>query len=129
MTLNRRRFLQLTATGMVVSVTSSACTGDAGEDVRALARPELLSMLGTERVRELGLQYRAAVPKENTAAALRAAIADGGHRELRFPWTPRPSLEQQVRDDFAAGRTVLVKGWVLSATEARQCALFSFGSV
>jgi hypothetical protein len=126
MTLDRRRFLQLTATGMVVSVTSSACTGDSGEDVRALARPELLSMLGTERVRELGLHYRAAVPKENTVPALRAAIADGRRRGLRFPWT-RPSMEQQVRDDFAAGRTVLVEGWVLSATEARQCALFSLG--
>jgi hypothetical protein len=86
-------------------------------------------MLGAERVRELGMHYRAAVPKENTATALRAAIADGGPRGLRFPWTPRPSMEQQVRDDFAAGRTVLVEGWVLSVTEARQCALFSLSSV
>ncbi|MBA3342883.1 MAG: hypothetical protein H0T48_13745 [Gemmatimonadaceae bacterium] len=128
MTLDRRRFLQLTTAGIVVSLTSSACAGDGGEDIRALARPELLSMLGAERVRELGVHYRAAVPKENTTAALRAAIIDGGHRGLRFPWTPRPSMEQQVRDDFAAGQTVLVQGWVLSATEARQCALFSLVS-
>ncbi len=129
MTLDRRRFLQLTATGIVLSLTNSACTSDSGVDARALARPELLGMLGAERVRELGLHYRTAVPKENTVAALRGAIADGERRGLRFPWTPRASMEQQVRDDFAAGRTVLVEGWVLSATEARQCALFSFGSV
>ncbi|MEO8192324.1 MAG: hypothetical protein ABI681_00645 [Gemmatimonadales bacterium] len=129
MTLDRRRFLQLTTAGIVVSLTSSACAGDGGEDARALARPELLGMLGAEHVRELGMRYRAAVPKENTAATLRAAIADGGRRGLRFPWTSRRSMEQQVRDDFAAGRTVLVEGWVLSATEARQCALFSLGPV
>lgn len=129
MTLDRRRFLQLTTAGIVASLTSSACAGDDGEDVRSLARPELLGMLGAERVRELGMHYRAVVPKENTAAALRVAIADGGHRGLRFRWIPRPSMEQQVRDDFTAGRTVLVEGWVLSATEARQCALFSLGPV
>jgi hypothetical protein len=129
MTLDRRQFLQLTATGLVVSLANSACAGDSDRDVGTLARPELLGMLGVERVRELGLRYRTAVPKENTAATLRAAIAHGGHWGLRFPWTPRPSMEQQVRDDFAAGRTVLVEGWVLSTTEARQCALFSLSSV
>jgi hypothetical protein len=35
------------------------------------------------------------------------------------------SIAAMVRRDFDTGRTVLVNGWVLSATEARQCALFS----
>ena len=30
--------------------------------------------------------------------------------------------------DFEAGRTVLVSGWVLSQTEARQCALYSLSA-
>jgi len=30
-----------------------------------------------------------------------------------------------VKEDFEAGNITLVKGWVLSVTEARQCALFS----
>lgn len=75
MTLDRRRFLQLTAAGMVASLTNSACTRGTGEDAQALAQPALLEMLGAERAREIGTQYRAAVPKENTAAALRAAIS------------------------------------------------------
>ena len=37
----------------------------------------------------------------------------------------RSGPPDQVRDDFANGRTVLVNGWVLAVTEARQCALFS----
>ncbi len=123
MTLDRRRFLQLAATGMVASLTTSACARDTTEDARALGRPALLEMLGPERAREIGTQYRAAVPRENTAATLRDAISNSQHRQ--FPWIRGRSIEEQVRDDFAAGRTVVVKGWILSETEARQCALYS----
>jgi hypothetical protein len=126
MTLDRRRFLQLSAAGMVASLTDSACTRDNGEDAQALAQPALLEMLGPERAREIGTQYRAAVPKENTAADLRAAIS--GSRHKTFPWIGRKSIEEQVRDDFAAGRTVVVSGWVLAETEARQCALYSLSA-
>jgi hypothetical protein len=34
-------------------------------------------------------------------------------------------LDQKIKQDFEKGDTVLVKGWVLAVTEARQCALFS----
>jgi hypothetical protein len=74
-------------------------------------------MLGPGPVREIGVQYRRLVPAENDGIRLRAAILAGGGRA--------PSLAARVRSDFDAGRTVLLNGWVLSATEARQCALFS----
>lgn len=122
MTLDRRRFLKITAAGMVVSLSSEACARDSPEHTRELAQPALLEMLGPERVREIGAKYRAAFPNENTSAALRAAISDSRYE---FAWLWRQSVERQIRDDFAAGRTVLVNGWVLSETEARQCALYS----
>ena len=43
MTLDRRRFLQITAAGVVASLTTSACASDAGVDATALERPELLA--------------------------------------------------------------------------------------
>ena len=122
MTLDRRRFLQLTATGMVASLTNSGCACDSGEDAQALAHPSLLEMLGADRIVEIGTHYRAAVPSEITIAALRDAITSS---QREFPWIRRRSIEEQVRDDFAAGRTIVVSGWVLSRTEARQCALYS----
>jgi hypothetical protein len=125
MTIDRRRFLQLTTAGVLASVTASACVSDEAVDEREVAQPALLGMLGTVGVRQLGVRYREMVPKENDEAALRAAISDGGRIGLRFPWTARPSLANQVRTDFAEGRTIIVNGWVLSTTEARQCALFS----
>jgi hypothetical protein len=80
-------------------------------------------MLGPERVRALGTHYRASTPSENSADSIRAAISSG-HR-LRIPSLGIGTLDDQIRDDFANGRTVVVDGWVLSLTEARQAALFS----
>jgi hypothetical protein len=58
-------------------------------------------------VREIGRSYR----------------ASSGERD---PATLRHSIDASpgVQDDFANGRTVIVNGWVLARTEARQCALF-----
>jgi hypothetical protein len=126
MTLDRRRFLQLAATGTVASLTTSACARDTGEDAGALGKPVLLEMLGPERVREIGTQYRAAVRTEDTAATLRDAISNSRHRQ--FSWIRGRSIEEQIRDDFAVGRVVVVGGWVLSETEARQCALYSLSA-
>ena len=126
MALDRRHFLQLSAAGIVASLASSACARESDEAVRE--RPELADMLGPERVREIGAHYRASVPRENTAAALRAAISDSESARSPLAWIRRRSMEQMIRDDFAAGRTVVVDGWVLSATEARHCALFSLVS-
>jgi hypothetical protein len=35
---------------------------------------------------------------------------------------------RQVRDDFATGRVVTLRGWVLSRTECRYCALHALSS-
>ena len=35
----------------------------------------------------------------------------------------RSEIRAKISDDFSAGRTVLVEGWVLGDTEARLCAL------
>lgn len=123
MAMDRRRFLQLSAAGVLVATTGTACRGD-DIDPRTLAQPAVLALLGPERVREIGVRYRQTVPAERAAPALRAAIANDGNG-LRLPWRKRQSLAQRISSDFAAGRTVVVNGWLLSTTEARQCALFS----
>ena len=121
MALDRRRFLQLGALGVVATFADYGCA-PSNDRAAAIDRPQLLDVLGPDRVRQLGAHYRAATPKENTADALRTAIS-GGH-SARIPLV-NASLDNQVRDDFANGRTVMIDGWVLSVTEARQAALFS----
>src|SRR5438105_1427890 len=122
MVLDRRRFLQLSALGAIAAVADSACARSSDRADAALDRPQLLAMLGPERVRQLGEHYRAATPTEINADALRAAISNG--QGPRIPLLHK-SIDHQIRDDFEAGRTVLVDGWVLSVTEARQAALYS----
>jgi hypothetical protein len=47
--------------------------------------------------------------------------ADAAHLAARLP--RRHRLHMAISADFAAGKTVMVEGWVLSRTEARLCAL------
>jgi hypothetical protein len=121
MSLGRRRFLQITAIGVVAGLTESACS-TTGDD-ESLSHPGIFDMLGPDRTREIGKAYLLAAPKENTPAALRAAIS--ATRKTKFLGLGRPSIDDQIHDDFEAGRVVLVSGWVLAETEARQCALYS----
>jgi hypothetical protein len=119
--IDRRRFLALGAV-VITGAAASACHGSDG--ARAFGQPDLLTPLGPDVVRRLGQRYRHIVPSESDAARLQAAI-----RASR-PWAARigvqhPPIADQVRDDFDAGRTVIVDGWLLSVTEARQCALYS----
>ena len=65
MTLDRRRFLQLSALGVIAAVADSACGASSKHAEAAAGRPRLLAMLGPERVRQLGERYRAATPREN----------------------------------------------------------------
>ena len=119
--IDRRQFLAVGA-GLAASVAALACEG--GGDATALGRPDLVAALGPDVVRRLGLHYRENVPGENDAQRLEAAI------RASQPWTARigvrhQPIADQVRNDFDAGRTVVVDGWLLSVTEARQCALYS----
>lgn len=116
MNLDRRRFLQVSAVGVVAAVVQTC----RDERDRPLDQPLLIATLGPERVAQLGVRYRARTPAENNADALRVAIEKArGSRLLAKP------VDDVVQDDFANGRTVLVDGWVLSITEARQAALLS----
>jgi hypothetical protein len=57
------------------------------------------------------------------AAYLRNYPFDGLADVRSVARLPRAQLTARVRGDFAAGRIVVLEGWMLSATEARLCAL------
>jgi hypothetical protein len=116
MNLDRRRFLQVGALGVAAAVVQSC----SAEQNRPLDQPSLIATLGPERVQQLGVLYLSQTPGENSANVLRAAIEQArGSRLLA------KSIDDIVRDDFATDRTVVVDGWLLSVTEARQAALLS----
>jgi hypothetical protein len=122
--IDRRRFLQLMA-GMAAVTLTTACDAGPIAASGALARPELLDALGAERVRDPGRRYREMTASERDAASLEDAIRRSLPLSARLSGGTPAHVAHLVHDDFEAGRTVVVSGWILSATEARQCALFS----
>ena len=90
--------------------------GPDAPDGHRYSRPDLLDILDDEdAVRAIGLAYRRRFPAHDDAEALGGMLAAE---------TAKP-LSTRVQADFAHGRTLQLNGWILSVTEARQCALYS----
>ena len=92
-----------------------------------MAHPIFLSRLFDEdTVRTAGKAYLQKNPAENDDDKLiellegNSSIA-GSSDEKEI----QQFLEEKIKKDFEEGRTLLVQGWVLAITEARQCALYS----
>lgn len=121
--MKRRAFLGLAAAstaGLVLPATARIRESFAPAPIN----PHLLEVLhDAQLVRNIGRRYRDMAPEENNARVLAEAILAQGPGTVTAALSAR--LDQQVQDDFASGRTVNVNGWILSVTEARQCALYS----
>ncbi|HET8656886.1 MAG TPA: twin-arginine translocation signal domain-containing protein [Longimicrobiaceae bacterium] len=122
--MDRRRFLKLAGAGVVAGLATSGCEAGGPSGARSLDRPDLLTALAPERVRAIGARYRRMVAGERDAGSLRSALLGPHTLRSRLPWLS-PTVGQRIHDDFERGDTVVVDGWILSVTEARQCALFS----
>ena len=121
--MKRREFIAM-ATAGATSLVLPATIRAGGPSSLAPANPRLLDILHDERVVvDLGRRYREIVPGEDDARTLAEAIL--AVRSADVTAALRARVDQQVERDFARGRTVKVNGWILSVTEARQCALYS----
>jgi len=112
----RRRFLRLVggaiATGAGVVVVPDLLR--ATPIWAALPKPE-------DGIQQIGRAYLRLRPREAHVRVLRrklvaAGIGGDGRAQLS-------AAASRIADDFAAGRTVTLDGWVLSVTEARLAAL------
>lgn len=82
----------------------------------ALETPDFLSHIcDAPTIRQIGAAYRNQTPAEASQKTLLRLLQTG-------------VTAQTIKTDYAQGDIVTVKGWVLSRTEARQCALFSLDS-
>jgi DNA-binding IclR family transcriptional regulator len=76
--------------------------------------------------RAIGRAYLAAVPAEADAARIAALLALGPASGAS-PAALRRRMAARLRADFAAGRTIVLDGWLLAESEARLCALVALG--
>jgi hypothetical protein len=127
--MERRKFITLAAAGgMAVSFTGISCTGRPAY-YSMLDKPQQLSYIcDAKTIREIGMAYRAQTPAESGSGSLADLLsADStGHAVSSSSDNTfiQALINQKIIDDFEKGHTVVINGWILSVTEARQCALF-----
>jgi hypothetical protein len=125
--MKRRNFIQLSAfAAAAISLPLvHSCSLPAGEN--AMSQPVFLSRLFDENtINEAGKAYLQKTPSENDDDKLVKLLADNSSvANSTDEKAIHQYLDEKIKHDFETGKTVLVKGWVLAVTEARQCALFS----
>ena len=129
--MKRRNFILYSAlTAATVSIPFMNCSGPDPELDRKLAIPETLARVYDENtIREIGLAYGKANPNEYHVPDLERLLlktSEGKNVDASASDSAiHSTLEIQVKNDFNNGRSIILNGWVLSLTEARQCALYS----
>jgi len=96
---------------------------------RPFLYPLILSgILDEEWLRIIGNTYRSMRPDENSEVKLLNTIKSRiltMHEKTNDASNQAREIEKIVEADFRSAKLVVIKGWVLSETEARQCALLS----
>jgi len=88
----------------------------------------LSNFLDEGSLRIIGNSYRVTRPDENSKEKLMNAITSGmpaiqsKTNDLTYQ---AMEIEKNVEMDFKSDKFIVIKGWVISETEARQCALLS----
>ncbi len=122
--MERRLFVKLSAfTAMALTLPlASGCRK--GPKEMAVAQPLLFShIVDSKTINEAGLAYRKTHPSEDSKERLSQLLLS---KKMRLdPDEIEIKLDEKVVADFKQGNTLILKGWVMAITEARQCALYS----
>jgi hypothetical protein len=125
--MKRRNFIQLSAfaTAAISIPLLHGCNPSATE--QATAQPVFLSRLFDENtIKDAGKAYLKNIAAENDKHKLVELLS--GNSDIANSKDEKAIhqyLNKKIQHDFETGNTVMVNGWVLAVTEARQCALFS----
>ena len=133
--MTRRRCLSLVV-GLVAAISWSWLSPRRSEDDLGCEEEEAArwrrQLRSPESAVIVGHAYLAVVPQTNTEliADLAAAVGQpsGGVLDLTDDELRR-QLRDRVRLDYGENRTVRLRGWTVSRTEAQLCALCALGEV
>lgn len=127
--MKRRLFIAASGLGISALAFSALALFDDLFSRNSYARPVFLSQLcDDETLRLLGRAYINLTPegrrKEILMKHLYGKPVDARSLRQNDIRSMHEQVENAIRKDFNAGSTVTLNGWILSVTEARQCALF-----
>ena len=129
--MQRRKFIQLSAMGSAaIGITGISCRHRHAGFYDILGKPEGLAQIcDLKTLREIGMAYRLQTASERDTDKLVALLsADSAGKPVSSASDNlfiQSLISKKINQDFERGNTVIVKGWILSVTEARQCALLS----
>jgi hypothetical protein len=128
--MKRKKFLLISAvavTAAALPVVRYSCRDNETGD--RLEYPLVLNQFcESQEILAIGIHYRRLVPAEDNKERLTALLLtdDAGNRISSTPGTAISHwLKQKISRDFMERNTIIANGWVISVTEARQCALYS----
>lgn len=129
--MKRRTFLLYSLNAAVLVLPVAGCLNR--KPLKGLSQPQvLLRLCDAPTIQKIGEAYRAKVPAESGKEALTDRLLEdssGNPISENIDNTALHALlNRKIFQDFEAGRIVTLHGWMLSVTEARQCALFSLQS-
>jgi len=94
-----------------------------------VSMPELLGRFCEEKtLKQIGVKYRQLVPVENEKRKLTDLILtdiNGKKIKTSDKLHTIELIDQKIHEEFAAYNIMIIDGWVITTTEARQCALLS----
>lgn len=129
--MKRREFITISIVGATaITFPLIYChSGNTALD-NVLSRPITLAQLCDQKtIAGIGNAYRNRSPLESGRQQLQTLLLRDSEEKDIAPSSGNTAvssvLEEKIRKDFEKGHTVIVDGWVLSVTEARQCAYFS----
>lgn len=126
--MKRRNFILLTTAGAAIIAlpTWYYKYGDL-EYNQLLTEPELLSYIWDDNtIHKIGKIYREQYPDENSERKLVKILLKSNLTDTE---AIAKFLQQQIQEDYKTESIVMIDGWLLSVTEARQCALFSLTQI
>ena len=116
------------ATGVVIAVLYN-WKGEPQKRNPSIIDPLILSSFCDEQtLRSIGESYRNLTPEENSKEKLLNLLTSGLNMQndsLKNVSAAVNKLELNIEKEFKEINLVTIKGWIISRTEARQCALLS----
>lgn len=101
------------------SLPLSRCGSDSDNN-----RPDLLyHMIGRNKTIEIGKAYVERFPSESDRHKLTALLSATLNEQ------PASPVNVRIQNEFRNSKVVIIKGWILSITEARQSALYYLNSL
>ncbi len=125
--MRRRKFIQIAAYS-AAAISVPLLNGCSEKPINAaIAQPQFLAhIFDAKTMLETGQAYLKQVPEENNKNKLADLLINNSSvTSTSGAKAVYTIMDKKVRQDFETNKIAVVNGWILSITEARQCALLS----